>query len=95
MDVVQLNETEPGENYRDTWVYKVAEEDWELRSSEGLDVRSTTDHALVYLPANRVIIVDAKCSLTAFVEAMRTGFAEALAAIVPSGRSSSNQWPRA
>jgi DNA recombination protein RmuC len=27
--------------------------------------------ALVYLPANRVVIVDAKCSLTAFVEAMR------------------------
>lgn len=27
--------------------------------------------ALVYLPGNRVIIVDAKCSLTAFVEAMR------------------------
>ena len=27
--------------------------------------------ALVYLPGNRVIVVDAKCSLTAFVEAMR------------------------
>lgn len=27
--------------------------------------------ALVYLPGNRVVVVDAKCSLTAFVEAMR------------------------
>ena len=27
--------------------------------------------AVVYLPANRAVIVDAKCSLTAFVEAMR------------------------
>jgi DNA recombination protein RmuC len=27
--------------------------------------------ALVYLPGNRVIVVDAKCSLTAFVQAMR------------------------
>jgi DNA recombination protein RmuC len=32
--------------------------------------------ALVYLPANRVIVVDAKCSLTAFVEAMRAEDAE-------------------
>lgn len=29
--------------------------------------------ALVYLPANRAIVVDAKCSLTAFVESMRAG----------------------
>jgi DNA recombination protein RmuC len=28
--------------------------------------------ALVYLPSNRVVIVDAKCSLTAFAEAMRS-----------------------
>ncbi len=33
--------------------------------------------ALVYLPGDRVIVVDAKCSLTAFVEAMRAGTPEA------------------
>jgi DNA recombination protein RmuC len=33
--------------------------------------------ALVYLPANRVVIVDAKCSLTAFAEAMRADDAPA------------------
>jgi DNA recombination protein RmuC len=32
--------------------------------------------ALVYLPGRRVVVVDAKCSLTAFVEAMRAGTAE-------------------
>jgi len=32
--------------------------------------------ALVYLPANRAIVVDAKCSLTAFVESMRASAAE-------------------
>ena len=33
--------------------------------------------ALVYLPGNRVVVVDAKCSLTAFVEASRAVTAEA------------------
>lgn len=36
--------------------------------------------ALVYLPGNRVVIVDAKCSLTAFVEGMRAQTDEARAA---------------
>lgn len=35
--------------------------------------------ALVYLPGNRVVVVDAKCSLTAFVEAMRAQDEEARA----------------
>jgi DNA recombination protein RmuC len=46
--------------------------------------------ALVYLPGNRVVVVDAKCSLTAFVEAMRAETEErrraALAAHVKSVR---------
>jgi DNA recombination protein RmuC len=33
--------------------------------------------ALVYLPGDRVVVVDAKCSLTAFVEATRAATAEA------------------
>ncbi len=37
--------------------------------------------ALVYLPGNRVVVVDAKCSLTAFVEAMRAEGAEREAAL--------------
>jgi DNA recombination protein RmuC len=37
--------------------------------------------AVVYLPANRAVVVDAKCSLTAFVEAMRTEGEEREAAL--------------
>ena len=37
--------------------------------------------AVVYLPANRAVVVDAKCSLTAFVEAMRAEGEEREAAL--------------
>jgi DNA recombination protein RmuC len=46
------------------------EYDLQLSHSDEAGGRKRPD-ALVYLPGNRVVVVDAKCSLTAFVEASR------------------------
>jgi DNA recombination protein RmuC len=53
------------------------EYDLQLSHSDEAGGRKRPD-ALVYLPGNRVVVVDAKCSLTAFVEASRV--------VTPEGR---------
>jgi DNA recombination protein RmuC len=52
------------------------EYDLQLSHTDDAGGRKRPD-ALVYLPGNRVVVVDAKCSLTAFVEASRAVTAEA------------------
>jgi DNA recombination protein RmuC len=52
------------------------EYDLQLSHSDDAGGRKRPD-ALVYLPGNRVVVVDAKCSLTAFVEASRAVTPEA------------------
>jgi DNA recombination protein RmuC len=52
------------------------EYDLQLSHTDEAGGRKRPD-ALVYLPGNRVVVVDAKCSLTAFVEASRAVTSEA------------------
>jgi DNA recombination protein RmuC len=63
------------------------EYDLQLSHSDDAGGRKRPD-ALVYLPGNRVVVVDAKCSLTAFVEASRAVTPEAREAALDAHVSS-------
>ena len=63
------------------------EYDLQLSQTDEAGGRKRPD-ALVYLPGNRVVVVDAKCSLTAFVEASRAVTPEAREAALDAHVSS-------
>lgn len=47
------NDAQPLQTYGDTWVFHVGERRWEERHPSGPAINPTSDHVLVYLPAQR------------------------------------------